>query len=173
MPQVGAGRGDDGRKELAQDAVVVQAGHRGQAGFDRLAQQLLRGVAVARRLRIETRDEQVNQALRNCRVAVQRVFDISLAEGKTELPEIPRVGAQQHDGPRIEPGAEHEAVQIVTLHFAAPGLDEQRLEALPDAPVIRSNRDLQAQVVDPQLFAANAIRVFIQHARAHAFEHRQ
>ena len=122
---------------------------------------------------IKTRDEQVDQALRNGRVAVQRTFDVGLAESKAELPEIPRVGAQHHDGARIEPGAEYQAVQIVTLHFAAPGPDEQRLEALPDAPVVRFDRHLQAQVMDPQVVTANPVRVFIQHARPHAFEHWQ
>ena len=106
-------------------------------------------------------------------MAVQRAFDITLAEGKTKLLEVTRVGTQDHDGTRVQVGAEYQPVQVVALHLAAPDLCKQRFEAFADARKLGTRCKLQTKVVDPQARLADAVRVFIQHTRSHVFEHRQ
>ena len=133
LPQVGARSGYHGGEELAQDAVFVQAGHRGQAGLDALAQLFLHPFALLGQGGVEARVEQGYDVLRYTCVAHQRGFDIGLAERKTQLLEVTCIGAQHADGACIQVGREHQLIEVVALHLATPGLREQRLKTRLDA----------------------------------------
>mgnify|MGYP000903184881 CR=1 FL=1 len=58
--------------------------------------------------RAEQGFEQLDQRARGARVVVQRVLDVGLAVGKTGLPQVLRVGTQDHDLLPGQAGPQHE-----------------------------------------------------------------
>ena len=138
-------------------------------------QLLQHAVAALRPGRIKPRHEQPGNLLRDGGVFVQRRFNVTLAESKPQLLEIACVGAQHRDGPRIQRGGQHQFVEVITFHLAAPGLGKQGLKTGLHGGQIGVHRQLQAQIVNPQgiVAMADVIRMLVQHARTHALQHRQ
>ncbi len=175
LPQVGAQCGQHGGDKLAQDAVLVQTGHLSQGRVNVLLDLVLYCGTVAAVRGVETGHEQFDDGLRNAGILVQCCLDVALAEGKAQLFEVAGVGAKYGDGAGIQAGDQHQLVQVVALDLTAPGGCKQGLKAVLDRGQVGVHWQLQTQVVDPPGFAiaANAVGVFVQHARAHALQHRQ
>ena len=175
MPEIGAQGGQHAGKKLAQDTVLIQTGHLGQVRLNLLPQQVLCGFPVAGCGGIKAGVEQFHNRLRDQGVTVQSNFDVVLTEGKTKLPEVARIGAQHGDGTGVQRAAEHQLVQIIALDFSAPSQAKEFFKTLLDTGQIGIKRQLQTEVVNPEhrIGAADVVRVFIEHQRAHALKHRQ
>ena len=82
--------------------------------------------------RIEARLEQPDEAASDFGMAAQRVFQISLAERGSSLPQHFRVDAKHSDLAHRQAGGEDETVEPVILDPARPCRDERLFESLPD-----------------------------------------
>ena len=175
LPDIGAQRGHHGSVELTQDTVFVQTGDNAEIGFNLLGPVRLTFLAGRHKRRVKAGLEQLDNGLGNGRVFVQGGFDVVLAEAKTELLEVACVSTQHADGARVQRAAQHQLVEVIALDLAPPGLAEQGLKARLDAGQISAGGQLQAEVVNPQrrLAGTDMVGVLIEHARTHAFEHRQ
>ena len=88
--------------QAADDAVVVEAGHVVERGFDARMDVLDIGVAgLVRERGIVKRVEQIDDQGGDVRIAGQRLLHIVLAEGEARLAQELRHGAQDRD---VAPG---------------------------------------------------------------------
>ena len=96
VEMIGAHRRVDHAEELPQDAVFVEIRHLVERGFDFREHAL--GALVAHLAiflcRIEAHEEQFEKLARDRRIAGERAFDIRIAEGRSDLPQILRIRAQ-------------------------------------------------------------------------------
>ena len=179
---VGAQRGLDHRREAAQHAVGVQAGQRVDVGGDRCGGGL-RGAAIGVARRIKQGFEQLDQRPRSTRVAVEHRLDVGLAVGKTRLPQVLRVRAQNDDLLPRQARAQHQLVEPVDLGAAVPDrgdrIGEPHCGRVPFGSLglvgnVAQHRDLE--LVDPHrqsVGPGHRERPLFEHDHAHGLQHRQ
>ena len=107
--------------------------------------------------------------------AAQRIDDGDQAEAAAGLAQIAEPGAQPDDRLRVEPGVQHELVELVVLGRAAQHVGDRALDlrrAREDRLEIGLGADLDAEIVDVAVAAAERGRHFLEHAEAEILEHR-
>ena len=160
----------------AQDAVLIEAGHRLQAGGD----ARLGGVAQARALPlghvgIEFRGKNFYQCRGQLRTCSQYFLHIGLAEGHPRLHQVLGTGAQQYDLAAIQPRDQHQPIMAVVFDLTVQGFAETLLEALAvlggveHAPILWHH----IEVLDVDLRVgghAHPVRTLAGHLQAHVFQ---
>lgn len=134
-------------------------------------------LAAGRHAGLEERDEQSG----GVDVVAERGLHVVLAEGRTRLPQVLRVGAQHHGLPPVESGAEDQGVEAVVLRLALPDRGERLLEAGAGvvgeiAAVAVGQRHPQPEVVDPGVGAVRAaqlVRPLVDDLDAELLERRE
>ena len=165
-------RGIDRAQELAQHTVFFQAGHIGEQGFNDLYFGVCPLLAALGFSRVEAQRKQLEQVLRNQRALVQRVFDVALAESKTQLLEVAHIGPQDSNRTRMEIGGQHQPVERVAFHLVAPHRMKQLFKARLEIGHIQRLGKGHAPVVDPVPLRREMVGVFVQHAGTHGLHHR-
>ena len=147
---VGPQRRLDEIDEAADDAVLVQALHGFELGFDPLGD--LRGLGVVGG-GIEAGGEQRHQVADDLGVAGQRLAHVGLREHGARLAQIFQVGAQDDDLAPAHGGVQHQLVEAVVLGRAVPHLGQRVLErGLHVAQAVLGAGGVEQQdVVDPGL----------------------
>ena len=127
-PVVGARRRHDQREVLAQHAVLGQVVDPFQRLLDRAHLLRLFRFLIRWRFRIEAQLEQRDELRGNVRMRRQRCLDERLRQREADLPQVPRVGAQDRDFRRRQAGGDDEPVEVVALDVAAEDAAERILE---------------------------------------------
>ncbi len=116
LPVVRAQGGLDQRAEAAQDAILVEAGHCIECLAEFVDNRLLGIGSVGEcKPRIEPRLEQRNQQSDDVNVAAHGRLEVILAEPRTRLPQILRVGPQHDDLPPVKARFEDERLETVDV----------------------------------------------------------
>jgi hypothetical protein len=175
-PEVGTQRALDERLQLAQHAVLGQVLHLLQCPFETAG--LRRGGLVVVLGRVQPQLEQLDQHARDGGVAPESGFDGGLRQRKADLLEVLGIGAQHHHLARLQAGAQHQAVEIVVLDFAAQHQQEGVLEAARHLVGLGRVGDLRLQHEVVQRHAGalgqgEMVVVLADHAGAQALEHGQ
>ena len=168
---VGAQRRLDHAAQAAQDAVVVDRGHRGERGIDRG----IRGGGIAGARRIVQRIEQRDQPGGGIGRTLQRLHHGGEPIGHPRLAEIAEPGAQQHDRARGKADRDDQRVELVIFRTPLEHRGDRRFGHLcvaRDPFGDRARSDIEQEIVD----IARAPLVqrgggFAQHAEAEVFEH--
>ena len=119
--------------------------------------------------------EQGDQRARRIRRAAQRIDDGHEAEGGAGLAQIAEPGAQPDHRLRLQPGVDHQLVELVVLGRSAQHVGDRALDlagAREDRPQVGLAADLKPEFVDIALPAAQRGRVLLEHPEAEILEHR-
>lgn len=182
LEEVGAKGGLDEGEEGPQDPVLVERGDLVQGPVQLLQHGVHElaagGLAAGRQPRLEEGDQQPG----GVDVVAEGVLHVVLAEGGARLAQVLGVRAQDDGLPPVQPGAQHQGVEVVVLRLAGPDGREGLLEALAGVvPEVRvavraDGRHPQAEVVDPgadPVGAAQFVRALVGDLDAQALEHGQ
>ena len=173
---VGAQRGIDEGQQRTQCAIIVEARHPVERLDDRGMRVGLDTCSVADDTRVEARREQRRQLAADRRMANQRGFDVLLAEGKSDLAQVPRVGAEDLDLAGGHAGEQHESVESVDLHRSGELGEEAALHLGADRlGQLHLGRQCDTHVVEPYRcpVAPESEGSFVEGAQAEMIEQRQ
>ena len=185
---VGPVGGADHGQVGAQDPVGVQARHVVERGVDRPGQPVdLRrsgradGQVVVERCRVEPRAEQGGQIGADPRVGDQHLLEIALGVGRSDLPQVPRVGTEERHRPPVETGHQHQGVEAVDLGLVVPHGDERPGEPFPDGRQLvlvgqQGAREPEPEIVDAgrgPVGAADLVGPLVDDLGTQALQHRQ
>ena len=163
------------RQLVAQDAVVVERGDLVEVGQDLVAQRGL-GRLVGLDVGVEAQLEVAHELGGDRGVGHQHVVLVALGEARADPLAVLAVGAQDRHLAAVQPGGDHEPVEVVGLGVAAA----DRREQLGDA--VAERLDVQrlavgaehAELLHPRLVLAHQPRRdLLDHAQPEVLEHRQ
>ena len=145
-----------------------------EVGEDLGAQRAL-GLLVGLEVRVEAQLEVAHELRRDRGVGHQHVVLVALGEARADPLAVLAVGAQDRDLAAVQPGRDHEPVEIVGLRVAAVHRREQLGDAVAErVEVERPVRAEHAELLHPRLVLADQPRRdLLDHAQPEVLEHRQ
>ena len=147
--EIGAQRGQHGGTVQPQDAIIIDAGHIGQAGIDARQHISLRRAAIGH-IQIETRGKQRHQLLRDRRITLERIHRRHHAIGNAGLPQIAEPGAQQGSFPGIQPAGQDQRIEAIIFLGARQHIRQRRGRPRCQRIQIRLNDLLVVDYVEPE-----------------------
>ena len=180
LEKIGAQGGFDQVDEPAQDAVFIEAVHRIQAAVERL--QDTGGVCLGPigPRRVEHGLEQGDDLAGQGRVVGQGLLHVGLGKRDTRLAQIFAIGPEDDHLAPGEPGAQHQAVEPVALHVAAPDAAEGVVKVPADGAQVHRGAvaGLEPEVVDHHQIDAGIVGTddvgnLVHHHQTHVLEHGQ
>ena len=177
LEEVRAQRRGDEREERSQDAVLVEAGDVLEHRLDLGVRRRLGGLAIAGELGVEPHLEIAHDRACDRDVGEHALLDVDLAERRARLPEIARVGTQDHDLTPGQTRCDDEAVEPVDLGPSGPRGEDRVLESQLEGVEVEGLALLhpQTEVVDPRagVDRLDLVRTLVDDLDAHPREHGQ
>ena len=177
---VGAQRGFHQVDEPAQDAVFIRADHRIQAAVERLQDRGGARLGPIGPRRVEHGLEQGDDLAGQGRVVGQGLLHVGLGKRDTRLAQIFAIGPEDDHLAPGEPGAQHQAVEPVALHLAAPDAVEGVVKVPADGAQVHRGAvaGLHPEIVNHHRTGAGALGTdgvgnFVHHHQTHVLEHGQ